>query len=84
MCNSQSYSEGVDVQVAGAAAPGAAARAELGLSDDYYSTSAGQRERMLAGTEKLEKTGSRIQQGHQQLLETEVFPRGFLCRLKNR
>lgn len=67
-------------QVSGAAAPGAAARAELGLGDDYYSTSAGQRERMLAGTERLAKTGSRIQQGQQQLFETEVSAFG-LCKL---
>ncbi len=60
------------VQVSSSAAPGAAARAELGLEDDYYSTSAGQRERMLASTERLNKTGTRIQQGQQQLLETEV------------
>lgn len=60
------------MQVSAAAAPGAAARAELGLEDDYYSTSAGQRERMLASTERLNKTGDRIQQGQQQLLETEV------------
>ena len=60
------------VQASAAAAPGAAARAELGLEDDYYSTSVGQRERMLAATERLNKTGNRIQQGQQQLLETEV------------
>ena len=59
-------------QASAAGAPGAAARAELGLEDDYYSTSAGQRERMLAATERLNKTGNRIQQGQQQLLETEV------------
>lgn len=58
-------------KVSAAAAPGAAVRAELGLDDDYYSTSAGQRERMLTSTERLNKTGHRIQQGQQQLLETE-------------
>lgn len=53
--------------------PGAQlARAELGLSSDYYQTSAGQRERLLSATERLEKTSERIQQGRQQLLETEV------------
>jgi vesicle transport through interaction with t-SNAREs protein 1 len=58
-------------QASAAGAPGAAARAELGLEDDYYSTSVGQRERMLAATERLNKTGNRINQGQQQLLETE-------------
>lgn len=51
---------------------GAAARAELGLTDNYYDTSAGQRERMLKTTEKLDKTTDRIQQGRAQLAETEV------------
>ena len=55
-------------------AGGAAARAELGLTDNYYDTSAGQRERMLKTTEKLDKTGNRIQQGRAQLAETEVGP----------
>ena len=48
------------------------ARAELGLAEDYYQTSAGQRERLLSSTERLGKTSERIQQGRQQLLETEV------------
>jgi hypothetical protein len=43
-----------------------------GLGGDYYSTSAGQRERMLAATERLNKTSDRLQQGRQQLMETEV------------
>lgn len=47
-------------------------RAELGLMDDYYQTSAGQRERLLQATDRLDKTSNRIQQGRQQLLETEV------------
>lgn len=51
---------------------GAAARAELGLADNYYDTSAGQRERMLKTTEKLDKTGDRISQGRAQLAETEA------------
>jgi hypothetical protein len=51
---------------------GDAARAELGLGDNYYSTSAGQRERMLAATERLQKTSDRLQVGKQQLAETEV------------
>eukprot|EP00775_Hariotina_reticulata_P010085 gene10085-10240_t len=48
-----------------------AARAELGLGDSYYSTSAGQRERMLAATERMQKTSDRLQVGKQQLAETE-------------
>lgn len=48
------------------------ARAELGLSDSYYETSAGQRERLLSATDRLSKTSERIQQGRRQLLETEV------------
>ncbi|KAL0025259.1 hypothetical protein WJX77_010944 [Trebouxia sp. C0004] len=59
-------------QAQGAASGGAAARAELGLADNYYDTSAGQRERMLKTTEKLDKTSDRISQGRAQLAETEV------------
>ncbi len=60
-------------QAAAASTPGgAAARAELGLMDDYSQTSSGQRERLLQTTEKLGRTGERITQGRQQLLETEV------------
>jgi hypothetical protein len=50
-------------------------RAELGLGDDYYQTTAGQRERLLTSTDRLDRTGGRIQQGRQQLLETEVSRR---------
>lgn len=53
-------------------AGGALGRAELGLADDYYQTSAGQRDRLLSATDRLGKTSERIQQGRQQLLETEV------------
>jgi hypothetical protein len=61
------------LRAAGAgASEGDAARAELGLGDNYYSTSAGQRERMLAATERLQKTSDRLQVGKQQLAETEV------------
>lgn len=56
----------------GSASGGASARAELGLSEDYSQTSAGQRERLLQTTDKMGKTGERITQGRQQLLETEV------------
>ena len=55
-----------------AAGGSALARAELGLADDYYQTSAGQRDRLLSATERLGKTSERIQQGRQQLIETEV------------
>ena len=54
------------------ASGGQAARQELGLGDDFYATSSGQRERMLQSTEKLNRTGDRIKNGRQQLLETEV------------
>lgn len=60
------------------ASGGAAARAELGLADDYSSTSAGQRERMLKSTDQMAKTGERIQQGRAQLLETEELGVGIL------
>jgi hypothetical protein len=56
---------------AAAAAPDAG-RAELGLDADYLQAAAGQRERMLTATERLSRTGERIQQGRAQLLETEV------------
>jgi len=59
-------------QVSASGPAGASARAELGLEDDFYSTSAGQREKALASTDRLNKTGDRIQHGRQQLLETEV------------
>lgn len=51
---------------------GEGSRAELGLADSYYQTSAGQRERLLTTTERLNKTGDKIQEGRKQLLETEV------------
>ena len=60
------------MQVSTSGPAGASARAELGLEDDFYSTSAGQREKALASTDRLNKTGDRIQHGRQQLLETEV------------
>eukprot|EP00879_Flechtneria_rotunda_P002254 GHRR01002442.1.p1 GENE.GHRR01002442.1~~GHRR01002442.1.p1 ORF type:complete len:223 (+),score=75.08 GHRR01002442.1:163-831(+) len=58
-------------QAAAGASDSDAARAELGLGDTYYSTSAGQRERMLAATERMQKTSDRLQVGKQQLAETE-------------
>ena len=56
----------------GGGAAGEATRAELGLGADFYQTSAGQRDRLLTATDRLGKTSDRIQQGRQQLLETEV------------
>ncbi|KAI8470243.1 MAG: Qb-SNARE, VTI1-family [Monoraphidium minutum] len=58
-------------QAAATAGASDAARAELGLGGDYYSTSAGQRDRMLQSTERLQKTSDRLQLGKQQLAETE-------------
>ena len=59
-------------EAAAADSGGAAARAELGLGDDWAASGPAQRDRMLQTTERLERTGDRIQQGRQQLLETEV------------
>lgn len=64
--------EDVKKAASGAGGNSGLSRAELGLADDYYQTSAGQRERLLSATERLGKTSDRIQQGRQQLLETEV------------
>ena len=61
-------------EAAAADSGGAAARAELGLGNDWATSNAGQRDRMLKTTDRLEKTGERITQGRQQLLETEVRP----------
>lgn len=47
-------------------------RAELGLGNEYFQTSAGQRDRLLSATDRLNKTSDRIQAGRQQLLETEA------------
>ncbi|GBG00366.1 hypothetical protein Rsub_13125 [Raphidocelis subcapitata] len=58
-------------QAAATAGASDAARAELGLGGDYYSTAAGQRDRMLVSTERLQKTTERLQLGKQQLAETE-------------
>jgi vesicle transport through interaction with t-SNAREs protein 1 len=58
--------------VAGTSTSDASARAELGLGNDFYQTSAGQRDRLLTATDRLNQTSDRIQQGRAQLLETEV------------
>lgn len=59
-------------RAAAGAGGGPEARAELGLAGDYFQTSAGQRDRLLTATDRLNKTSDRIQQGRQQLHETEV------------
>lgn len=58
-------------QAAATAGASDAARAELGLGGDYYTTSAGQRDRTLQSTERLQKTTERLALGKQQLAETE-------------
>eukprot|EP00877_Chromochloris_zofingiensis_P004078 jgi/Chrzof1/13671/Cz08g07150.t1 len=63
---------------AGTAAGADAARAELGLGGDYYSSSAGQRDRMLAATDRLQKTSERLQVGKQQIAETEELGANIL------
>lgn len=68
----QSLREQLKQAAAGGGDSDALARAELGLGGDYYSTSTGQRERMLAATERMQKTSDRLQVGKQQLAETEV------------
>jgi vesicle transport through interaction with t-SNAREs 1 len=69
-----------DVKRAAAAGPPPmAARAELGLADSYYDTSAGQRDRLLTATERLGRTSERLHTGRQQLLETEVRWKSYYC-----
>lgn len=68
-------------QASAAAGAGDLARAELGLAGDYYSTAAGQRDRMLASTERLQKTSERLQVGKQQLAETEELGVSILSDL---
>jgi len=64
--------------VAGTSTSDASARAELGLGNDFYQTSAGQRDRLLTATDRLNQTSDRLQQGRAQLLETEVgYIHGF-------
>ncbi|KAK9841953.1 hypothetical protein WJX81_000808 [Elliptochloris bilobata] len=68
-------------KAAAADSGGAAARAELGLGDDWEASGPGQRDRMLQTTERLERTGERITQGRQQLLETEELGVSILTDL---
>lgn len=43
-----------------------------GLGGDYYSTSAGQRERMLTATQKLENQNQKLLEARVTLAQTEV------------
>mmetsp|Transcript_34060 Transcript_34060/g.75515 ORF Transcript_34060/g.75515 Transcript_34060/m.75515 type:complete len:227 (-) Transcript_34060:123-803(-) len=56
---------------ASAAPIGDAARAELGLGGDYYSTSAAQRDRMLSATQRMEKTTQNLEWAKNQLDVTQ-------------
>lgn len=60
---------------------GDAARAELGLSSDYASSSQAQRDRMLTATQRLEQSNDRLQQGKKLLVETEELGTGILSNL---
>ncbi len=53
-----------------------------GLGGDYMSTSAGQRDRMLMATQKLEQSNDLLKYGKEQLAQTEVRRRHSLhCKL---
>jgi hypothetical protein len=43
-----------------------------GLGGDYYSTSAGQREKMLTATQRLENSSKKLDSARQTLAQTEV------------
>ncbi|KAG2500727.1 hypothetical protein HYH03_001491 [Edaphochlamys debaryana] len=58
------------------------ARAELGLGNDYASSSQAQRDRMLSATAKLEQSNDRLQQGKKLLAETEDLGTGILSNLQ--
>ncbi|KAL6762524.1 Qb-SNARE, VTI1-family [Haematococcus lacustris] len=59
-----------------------AARAELGLGGaDYHSSSAGQRDKMLTATQRLEKTNDVLQYGREQLQQTEDLGASILQNL---
>ena len=56
-------------------------RAELGLVGDHWSaSSAAQRERLLATTDRINRAGDNIKQSRQTLLETEVSNKTFKQR----
>lgn len=67
------------VKKAASALPaGDAARAELGLGGDYLSSSAGQRDRMLTATQRMEKTNDTLKYGQEQLMQTEELGASIL------
>lgn len=43
-----------------------------GLGGDYYSSSAGQRDRMLTATQRMEQSSDMLNKGRNMLAETEV------------
>ncbi|KAF5841340.1 Qb-snare protein, VTI1-family [Dunaliella salina] len=51
---------------------------DVGLAGDYYSTSAGQRERMLSSTQRLEKSSEHLHHGREQLVQTEELGASIL------
>ena len=65
----------------GAAGTDAAQRAELGLGEDFASTAAGQRQRLLDGTARVNASGERIRQSRQTLAETEELGSEILGNL---
>lgn len=58
-----------------------AARAELGLSSDYASSSQAQRDRMLTATQRLEESNARLQHGKVLLAATEDMGANVLSNL---
>jgi vesicle transport through interaction with t-SNAREs protein 1 len=64
-----------------AAPTGDAARAELGLAGDYYSTSAGQREKMLTATQKLENSSQNLTYAQSVLDEAQATGADILVNL---
>lgn len=66
---------------ASAATAGEDARAELGLGDEFASTAAGQRQRLLDQTARVNASGDRIRQSRQTLAETEELGSEILGNL---
>lgn len=69
-------------KAASAAPTGDAARAELGLGGDYYSTSAGQREKMLTATQKLEHSSANLNYAQGVLEEAQQTGADILVNLQ--
>ncbi|GAX73418.1 hypothetical protein CEUSTIGMA_g870.t1 [Chlamydomonas eustigma] len=61
---------------------GDAARAELGLGGDYYSTSAGQRERMLTATQRMERSTQNLTYAKETLDRTQEDGANILTELQ--